>query len=120
MSQLDDDLLAALRAARPDPGYQPSATSPEARAMLARVLRSREDRAVRPRLAGLRWRPRPLLLAGLSAVAGARGGPALVPVVAGPRPPAPPLPLGQEGRRRPAPLLPAPAVIRHPAPPRPA
>src|SRR5258707_13452508 len=70
MSQLDDDLLAALRAARPDPGYQPSATSPEARAMLARVLRSREDRAVRPRLAGLRWRPRPLLLAGLSAVAG--------------------------------------------------
>src|SRR5260221_12521473 len=71
MSQLDDDLLAALRAARPDPGYQPSATSPEARAMLARVLRSREDRAVRPRLAGLRWRPRPLLLAGLSAVAGA-------------------------------------------------
>src|SRR5258708_6072411 len=70
MSQLDDDLLAALRAARPDPGYQPSATSPDARAMLARVLRSREDRAVRPRLAGLRWRPRPLLLAGPSAVAG--------------------------------------------------
>jgi hypothetical protein len=38
MTPLDDDLLTALRAARPDPGYQPSATSPEARAMLARTV----------------------------------------------------------------------------------
>jgi hypothetical protein len=47
MTSLDDDLLAALRAARPDPGYQPSATSPQAQAMLARVLRSAEDPAAR-------------------------------------------------------------------------
>src|SRR5258707_9786212 len=99
MSQLDDDLLAALRAARPDPGYQPSATSPEARAMLARVLRSREDRAVRPRLAGLRWRPRPLLLAGLSAVAGAARPPPPGGVLCSPPPPGPPFPPG-EGRAR--------------------
>src|SRR5579859_7654872 len=41
MTPLDDDLLAALRAARPDPGYQPSATSPEAAAMLSRIVRAR-------------------------------------------------------------------------------
>jgi hypothetical protein len=40
MTPLDDDLLTALRAARPDPGYQPSATSPEARAMLARIVQA--------------------------------------------------------------------------------
>ena len=95
MSQLDDDLLAALRAARPDPGYQPSATSPEARAMLARVLRSREDRAVRPRLAGLRWRPRPLLLAGLSAVAGAAVAAVLVTFVTAPGPGSSPSPVAK-------------------------
>lgn len=71
MTQLDDDLLAALRAARPAPGYQPSASSPEASAMLARVLRSREDRAARRYPVMLRWRPRRLLLAGLPAVAAA-------------------------------------------------
>jgi hypothetical protein len=90
MSRLDDDLLAALRAARPDPGYQPSATSPEGRAMLARVLRSREDRAARPRLAGLRWRSRPLVLAGLSAVAGAAAAAVLVTFVTAPGPVSPP------------------------------
>jgi hypothetical protein len=90
MSQLDDDLLAALRAARPGPGYQPSATSPEARAMLARVLRSRQDRAARPRWAGLRWRRRPLLLAGLSAVAGAAAAAVLVTFVTVPGPGSPP------------------------------
>src|SRR5258707_6531189 len=95
MSQLDDDLLAALRAARPDPGYQPSATSPDARAMLARVLRSREDRAVRPRLAGLRWRPRPLLLAGLSAVAGAAVAAVLVTFVTAPGPGSSPSPVAK-------------------------
>jgi hypothetical protein len=89
MTPLDDDLLAALRAARPDPGYQPSATSPRAEAMLARVLRSADDPAARrhppasrplgprplgPRPLGprppaaRRWR-RTLVLAGLPALA---------------------------------------------------
>jgi hypothetical protein len=69
MTPLDDDLLAALRAARPDPGYQPSATSPQAQAMLARVLKSADDPAARRhRLAHRRWR-RTLVLAGLPALA---------------------------------------------------
>jgi hypothetical protein len=79
MTSLDDDLLAALRAARPDPGYQPSATSPQAQAMLARVLRPADDPAARrhppvprppvPRpWAVRRWR-RTLVLAGLPALA---------------------------------------------------
>jgi hypothetical protein len=74
MTSLDDDLLAALRAARPDPGYQPSATSPQAEAMLARVLRSADDPAARRHPLALRpfapgrWR-RPLVLAGLPALA---------------------------------------------------
>lgn len=41
MKPLDDALLTALRAARPDPEYQPSPTEPEARAMLARVVQAR-------------------------------------------------------------------------------
>jgi hypothetical protein len=86
MNQLDDDLMAELRAARPDPGYQPSATSPEARAMLARVLRARADQAAGHRLAGLRWRPRPLLLAGLSAVVAAAVAAVLVTLVTEPPP----------------------------------
>jgi hypothetical protein len=45
MIPLDDDLLTALRAARPDPGYQPSATVPEARAMQARIVRARHGAA---------------------------------------------------------------------------
>jgi hypothetical protein len=69
MTPLDDDLLAALRAARPAAGYQPSATSPEAQAMLARVLRSADDPAARRHpLALRRWR-RTLVLAGLPALA---------------------------------------------------
>jgi hypothetical protein len=40
MISLDDDLLAALRAARPVPETEPAASSPEARAMLARILGS--------------------------------------------------------------------------------
>jgi len=63
MIPLDDDLLAALRAARPDPGYQPSADSPEAAAMLARILRARRDPA-------RRMTRRRLVLAGLPAMAG--------------------------------------------------
>jgi hypothetical protein len=53
MTPLDDDLLTALRAARPDPGYQPSAASPEARAMLARIVQARHGA---PQLAR-RWWP---------------------------------------------------------------
>ena len=49
MTPLDDDLLTALRAARPAPGYRPSVASPEASAMLARIVRERRDPA--PRLA---------------------------------------------------------------------
>jgi len=63
MTPLDDDLLTALRAARPDVGYQPSADSPEAAAMLARILQTHRDPA--PRLTRRR-----LMLAGLPAVAG--------------------------------------------------
>lgn len=40
MISLDDDLLAALRAARPVPQTEPAASSPEARVMLARILGS--------------------------------------------------------------------------------
>jgi hypothetical protein len=58
MTQLDDDLLTSLQAARPDPGYQPSAASPVATAMLARILQTGRDPAPR----GTRRR---LLLAGL-------------------------------------------------------
>jgi hypothetical protein len=54
MTPLDDDLLTALRAARPDPGYQPSATSPEARAMLATIVQARHGA---PRLARRWWLP---------------------------------------------------------------
>lgn len=74
MTPLDDDLLAALRAARPAPGYQPSAASPQAQAMIARVLRSADDPAagrhpLAPRpLAPSRWH-RTLALAGLPALA---------------------------------------------------
>jgi len=84
MTPLDDDLLAALRAARPDPGYQPSATSPQAQAMVARVLRSADDPAARRHPPAPRpWAPsllapgllapsrgrRTLVLAGLPALA---------------------------------------------------
>jgi hypothetical protein len=58
MTPLDDDLLTSLLAARPDPGYQPSAASPVATAMLARILQTDRDPAPR----GTRRR---LLLAGL-------------------------------------------------------
>jgi len=58
MTPLDDDLLTSLQAARPDPGYQPSAASPVATAMLARILQTDRNKAAR----GTRRR---LLLAGL-------------------------------------------------------
>jgi hypothetical protein len=62
MTPLDDDLLTALRAACPDPGYQPSAASPEATAMLARILPACQDPP--PRAIGRR-----LVLAGLPTLA---------------------------------------------------
>jgi hypothetical protein len=62
-----DDLLTALRAARPDPGYQPSPTSPEAVALLSRITAGPLDsERLRPRRL-----PRRLVLAGIPAIAGA-------------------------------------------------
>lgn len=74
MTPLDDDLLTALRAARPDPGYQPSSASPEATALLARILHSRQDHGARDHVPRVTRR---LLLAGLPAMAGAAAAAAL-------------------------------------------
>ena len=71
MTPLDDDLLTALRAARPAPGYQPSAASPEASAILARIVAERPGPA--PRLARRR-----LLLAGAPVAAGVAAAAVLV------------------------------------------
>jgi len=67
MTPLDDDLLTALRAARPDPGAPqlPEASEAgEAAAMLARILQAPRDPA--PRMTRRR-----LILAGVPAAAGA-------------------------------------------------
>lgn len=64
MNPADDDLLAALRSARPDPGYHPSPRSPAATAMLAVILGARREPS-RPR----RVTRRGLVLAGLPALA---------------------------------------------------
>jgi hypothetical protein len=67
MPNQPDDLLTALRAARPDPGYQPSPTSPEAVALLSRIIAGPLDsERLRPRRL-----PRRLVLAGIPAIAGA-------------------------------------------------
>ncbi len=71
MTPLDDDLLTALRAARPGLGCQPSATSPEATAMLTRILQDRHERV--PHVIRRR-----LLLAGLPVMAGAAAAAVLV------------------------------------------
>lgn len=83
MTPLDDDPLTSLRAARPDPGYRPSAASPEATAMLARILQTRPDPAPRGTRRGLapRGTRRRLLLAGLPALAGAAAVAVLVVAV---------------------------------------
>ena len=60
-----DDLLTALRAARPDPGYQPSPASPEAHALLARVTATPHH----PERANPRRPPRRLFLVGIPAIA---------------------------------------------------
>jgi hypothetical protein len=62
-----DDLLTALRAARPDPGYQPSPASPEALALLSRVTATPHD----PERAHPRRPPRRLVLVGIPAIAAA-------------------------------------------------
>lgn len=69
----DDDVLSALRSARPDPEYRPSAHSPEAQAMLARVLGRPEQARDRRRVTRRR-----LVLAGIPALVAAA-----VAVVAG-------------------------------------
>jgi hypothetical protein len=82
MTPLDDDLLTALRAARPAASCQPSATSPKATAMLIGIMRT--PRAPAPGRAH-RWLPqtwrharrlrpaRPLLLTGAASAALAAG-----------------------------------------------
>jgi hypothetical protein len=64
MIPLDDDLLTALRAARPGTGCEPSAASPEATAMLTQIMRT-------PRGPAPRWTRRRLLLAAIPATAAA-------------------------------------------------
>lgn len=64
MTPLDDDLLTALRAARPDPGGPQPPEGGAAAAMLARILRAPRDPA--PRITRRR-----LMLAGVPAAAGA-------------------------------------------------
>ena len=74
MTPLDDDLMTALRAARPAPGYHPSAASPEASAMLASILGDRQGAAGPESLRDRRLARRPevrrrLLLAAVPAMA---------------------------------------------------
>ena len=72
----NDDLLTALRSARPDPGYRPSPESPEAAAMLSRIL----DGTREPGLVRRRVTRRRLLFAGLPSLAA--GGAAVVIAIA--------------------------------------
>lgn len=62
----DDDVLTVLRSACPDPEYRPSPHSPEARAMLARILGGRPKPARSRRMTRRR-----LVLAGIPALAAA-------------------------------------------------
>lgn len=64
MTPADEDLLTALRSARPDPGYRPSPHSPQATRMLAGILGTRRE-PPRPR----RVTRRRLVLAGLPILA---------------------------------------------------
>src|SRR5262249_55513175 len=88
-SSQPDDLLDALRAARPAPDYQPAAASPEATAMLARILAGNPPRA--GGAGAPRGVSRRLGRAGAPAVAGAAAAGAVVAsafVAAGPSAPA--------------------------------
>ncbi|HEX8005427.1 MAG TPA: hypothetical protein VF482_03265 [Trebonia sp.] len=93
MNQPNDDLLTALRAARPDPGYQPSPASPEAAAMMTRILGAHpeRDRVSRP----IRRR---LVLAGIPAVAGAAAAGSVLATRAGAPSPASPVPAASSVR----------------------
>ena len=83
-----DDLLTALRAARPDPGYQPSPASPEAVALLSRITAGPLDsERLRPRRL-----PRRLVLAGIPAIAGAAAAGGIVVATTGSAGPSRPLP----------------------------
>jgi len=80
----DDDLLAALRLASPVPGYRPSPRSPEAAALLSRILgRTGEPGPVRRRVTRRR-----LVLAGLPSLAAAAAAVVIAVAVAqsGPAP----------------------------------
>ena len=79
-----DDLLAALRAARPAPGYQPSPTSPQATALLAAIMTGHAEPARAPRQT-----PRRLVLAGVPALAAAAAVAAVVTSAGSPRPASP-------------------------------
>lgn len=83
----NDGLLAALRSASPDPGYRPSPRSPEAAAMLSRILDgTREPGLVRRRVSRRRlvFAGLPTLTAAVAAVVVAaavtRSGPAPGPL----------------------------------------
>ena len=64
MTPADDELLTALRSARPDPGYRPSPYSPEATAMLSGILGARRELEHSRRVTRRR-----IMLAGLPALA---------------------------------------------------
>jgi hypothetical protein len=64
MTPADDELLTALRSARPDPGYRPSPRSPEATTMLAGILGARRELEHSRRVTRRR-----IVLAGLPALA---------------------------------------------------
>jgi len=106
MPHQPDDLLAALRAARPDPGYQPSPASPEAVALLARITApAREAERLRPRRL-----PRRLVLAGIPAIAGAAAAGGIV--VATTRPAGPDRSLPSPAAALPVTALPGAATVR--------
>jgi hypothetical protein len=71
MSPTNDDLLTALRSARPDPGFHPSSHAPEAGAMLAGILDGSRGPGSRRRPVGWRMSRFRLVLAGLPALAAA-------------------------------------------------
>jgi hypothetical protein len=79
MTHLDDNLLTALRAARPDTGDQPSASSPQATAMLTRILTAPESPT-------RRLTRRRLLLAGVPAVAATAAAVVLATTLTSPGP----------------------------------
>jgi hypothetical protein len=78
-----DDLLDALRSARPDPGYHPSPDSPEAASMLSRILDGPAKPGTVRRRAATRRR---LVLAGLPSLAAAAAAVTVAAAVTKPAP----------------------------------